>query len=146
MVLTTFSFVTNDLKNCYQTLTTLYENNVIIHNCIISSFGKNICTNLNIDNNGMDICNLLRNFQMIRENHKLDFTLMDSYKISIKLLEIPNLLEKIISIIEENNFELELLEYTRYPNSNLNLKIKTDKDLNTIKEKFKCVSYNQMIS
>ena len=146
MVLTTFSFVTNDFKMCYQTVGILYENNVIIHNCIISSFGKNFCINLNIDNNGVNICNLLRYFQMIRENHKLEFSSMDSYKISIKLLEIPNLLEKIISIIEENNFELELLEYNRYPNSNLNLKIKTDKDLNTIKEKFNCVSYNQMIS
>ena len=145
MVLTTFSFVTNDLKNCYQTLTILYENNVLIHNCIISSFGKNICTNLNIDNNGINICNLLRNFQMIRENHKLDFISMDSYKISIKLLEIPNLLEKIISIIEENNFKLELLEYTRYPNSNLNLKINTDKSLDIIKEKFNCISCNEII-
>ena len=141
MVLTTFSFVTNDLKNCYQTLNTLYENDVLIHNCIISSFGNNICINLNIDNNGINICNLLRNFQMIREN-KLNFTSMDSYKISFKLLEIPNILEKIICIIEENNFKLELLEYTRYPNSNLNLKINSDKNLNTIKEKFNCVTLN----
>ena len=145
MVLTTFSFVTDELKNIYQPLNILKENNTEIHNCIITSYGKNICINLNIDNNGVNICDLLRKFQMIRENKTLNSTSNNTFKICIRLLEIPNLVEKIIHIILENNFELELLEYNRYPNSNLNLKIKTEKSLNIIRDKFSYISDDKII-